>query len=202
MEIVPIFASEESPKGLYACRYAYEQPGKNELVKFFKLWGNSNHINKVIRSNSKNLSSWPRYPQTKEEASRQLITERNELYNKLSGSDLFQSGFEDKLTQYLKRLNSLFKPLSYNKPDKQYKAKAREITNDALLRIYALQLSSDLFLITGSGFKAVRATQQDSVLQGEIDRITEVSKLLETNHISLNQFNNTPFLIQHPTFAL
>ena len=56
--------------------------------------------------------------------------------------------------------------------------KAYGTQNPSLLRLYAIKLKSNCYLITGGGIKYCRKMEQSSELQAEIEKIKQVRSFL------------------------
>ena len=138
MEIIPIFGQR-----LYSIRYKNE--AKDEFSRLFELWNDPEYLEDFFTEHFNDLNSG--------------FWKINQVFNAMLETFKYASELEEKLLTLAKDntndqkagLETIFKPL-HNSQSSVYtlglsKAKA------TWLRIYALRIEKDVFLITGGAIK-------------------------------------------------
>lgn len=104
------------------------------------------------------------------------------LFNELE--DYTKSGFKNELDE---NLTDFFKPLHKNETNlPKYQASKTygvEIKN-SWLRLYAIRIDVNCYIITGGGIKLVKAMQDTPYLAQQLEYIKQTQRFLEQQNIS------------------
>ena len=179
MEIVRIFGEENAEEGLYALRYKSNQ--RDEFSRLFDLWNDTEYVFNFCVNNQEDIfSAFQRHLST-EEAVEEIMDEAMLL--------------EQQLFDYTAeiRLQELFKPLSNNEytlyPLQKSKASVafRKIRRPKL-RIYAIRLAPNLFIITGGSIKLTATMNDRPHLLAELKKLDLVKNWLTENELYTSYF--------------
>lgn len=167
MELVTIFVEDKTLEGLYAIKYFGES--SDEFERLFNLWNDTNYIHEYVVLNNDYLQTLFFKNRTRDEIIGQIYEEAQLLESLLY--EFTKKGFESDVT-----LQMLFKPLAdteHTTPILQKtKAKiAEKSIKNPILRIYALRMGNNTFVITGGAIKLTRAMKEHP------DTIIELEKL-------------------------
>jgi hypothetical protein len=163
MKIIPIFADK-----LYSFQY-----GNETNCEYFRLIDNWNDTVYIYNFYNDNLSkiknnSYLENHQTLEDFSDfifDLAMDLDEYLNELTQNN---------------DLNSFFKPLSEAKYEISIgKFKGRQ----NILRLYALKIDENCFIITGGGIKLTQTMDQDENLKRELLKLSQCQAYLKENFI-------------------
>ena len=141
MEIVRIFAENIS-----LCAVCYKDGEPDELSRLMELWQDPEYLTEFFHRNKKNLESgfWGD------------ISVTDAVFKTMESA----ADFEDKLEQAVKnkQLNNLFEDLD----NKQYSLSHlfKQKSKENWLRLYALKLESNHYIITGGAIKLTRKMQE------------------------------------------
>ncbi|MBK5214534.1 MAG: hypothetical protein JJE55_12840 [Flavobacteriaceae bacterium] len=144
MKIIDTFAIVK--ESLYSVQYETEE--LNEFAKCFELWNDPIYLREFFEQHKKDLDHEFWKGITIEEA---IIKTREDA-----------SLFEDEIryvaetgkTERLETLSTLFEPLSEGKIEKEFeKDKAKGMKRPSWLRIYAIRIEANLFVICGGAIK-------------------------------------------------
>ncbi len=176
MKILPIFV--EQSDGLYAVHRDNEHLDSLEVVK--ENWSNPEFVYKFFKIN-RYLLDQPRYRDfTVQEAAMKTLEDATELFDQLE--TYAQSGFESNE----QNLSDFFKPLHKNEtnlpPYQASKAYGVQI-KDSWLRLYAIRLDVNCYIITGGGIKLVDAMQDVPYLEQELQYLRRTQRYLEENEV-------------------
>lgn len=192
MELVPIFVDEIGgvPEGLYAVRYIEGEP--DEFERNFDLWNDIEYLTEFCSQNQDLLSTNFYHYETPLEAVFDIIEEAR----------LFEEGLHKLLEESFggsgEKLQEVFKPLNnyeYTIPSLQkskvsWKSRKRKHPK---LRIYAIRISPNLYVVTGGGIKLVESMSQSELLKEELRKIEKVKRWLKDHSIEfpedLNNFS-------------
>lgn len=190
MLIVPIFVLPSENQGVYACVWPPDKEvGQNALERFVTLWTNTSHLKKTLNRMKKQLTAWHEYQSDPEEAILQVRDEAIALYEKVHNTQYLPSG------SFKATLKLMFTNLTKDVENGEKKARAVEVAHNypspPLLRLYALEYYTGLYIITGGCFKAVRKSSQDpfGTIDAEIAKIREINTLLVKNAVPQTNFD-------------
>jgi hypothetical protein len=181
MKIVRIITDPKPT--LYAIRFPnYEY---NELDRNFDLWNDQEYIRNFFKDRFGDLKSYNRFHDTNysvDEAVKKTIRDAQKLEERLF--DIAEAGNEDELLQFL------FRPLNDMETDlyPMQKSKGR-LKYQSWLRIYAVRIDRDLFVLTGGAIKLTHKMQERENTKTEIDKIERVVNYLR----SVNLINDDEF---------
>jgi hypothetical protein len=184
MVIVPIFPLE----GLNPCEIPaiwsaqYTENGPDELSLVFRKWNNVQYLESFFERNKHDLNLYRKGPITVEEAVKKTRVEAGRLDNSLHKIAL--TGYEDSS----KALQTIFFPL-YNHDLRvielqKTKAKPRPFNGPSWLRLYAIRLGANIFVVTGGAIKLTQTMQERSHTLIELNKMEHVKKYLVDQGIS------------------
>jgi hypothetical protein len=168
MEIVHIFG-----KNLFAIKYAGET--KDEFSRLFELWQDAEYLEEFFETNKTDLENGFWGSKSVEDAIFETFDYAQKFEHKLL--ELSGQNEEDQLSG----LERIFKPL-YNS---QYqiatlnKSKARE----TWLRIYALRVDKNVYIVTGGAIKLTQKMQDRKHTSLELKKIESCRRYLLDNGI-------------------
>lgn len=166
MEIVSIFADQ-----LTAFRYETDQP--DEFSRLFSQWQDpeylfgffSEHIEDLQGGFFGAISLHSAIRQTRDEARR----------------------FETTLLQFAsgkpENLNSIFEPLKLEEPILLTRTKAKGDKPKSWLRIYAIKVESNVYVIAGGAIKLTRTMQERSHTRRELEKLDRCKAFLKEQGI-------------------
>ncbi|MCD4769414.1 MAG: hypothetical protein K8R35_04530 [Bacteroidales bacterium] len=163
MKIVPIFGTN-----LFAIKYSGEK--KDEFARLFELWQDPEYLEEFFESNKSDLENGFWGSISIEDAIIETYNYAQEFEHKLL--ELSDSNEEDQLTG----LENIFAPLY----DSQYqiyilnKSKAKE----TWLRIYALQVENNIYIVTGGAIKLTQTMQERRHTNIELRKIENCRRYL------------------------
>lgn len=175
MDIVDIF-----PPHIYSIRYDDEED--NEYDRLLDNWNDSEYVTNFIETHQSYLNSpiWSQTP-TPEDAARQVYHEAQIIEKQF---EIFAQNSDNNTTP---NFNSIFHFLDgkYKYELKIPPMKSYGPIRPSLLRIYAIKLSDNCYLITGGGIKLSDSIQNSPDLKDHvIQNIDKVRKFLHENGIS------------------
>jgi len=158
MNIIHIFANK-----LYAIQFANES--KDEWNKLNEQWTDLIWLEDFFEANQKDLSEL-----TLEEAVIQTINEADLLFETVL-SKVNEKGW----------LNSVFKNLH----NQEYKAVvlSKKKARRNWLRIYAIKIDEEVFLITGGAIKLTHLMQERAHTNEELTKLEQAKNYLKENHV-------------------
>jgi len=162
---------------LYSVRYS--NYGESEFRRLFNLWNDASALFEFFQEHENELNSpfW-----------NGISIEQAVLKTR---KDAFL--FEEKVLTIAQKgklfktdgLSSFFKPLSQgNLTYKFEKDKAKGPSQKSWLRLYAIRIDSNLFLISGGGIKLTQAMNESELLLKELDKLELVRKYLNDDQSS------------------
>lgn len=159
MKIASIFANQ-----LYA--FHFENEEYNEFDKLFELWGNPLFVYDFVKQNIKDV---------KEDISIETLVEQ-------IADDTFE--LEDIFNRYFiknKNLDELFKPLN----NQEYKVieLSKQKTRQNYLRVYALRIDKNCFVITGGAIKLTHLMKDRPHTAVELNKIEKCRNYLKENSV-------------------
>lgn len=185
MKLVPIFVAEDSEDGLWSIQL--EGSAQSEFEEFFDRVNDVEWLYDFFDQNGVDLyGGFFGNVSIGESASRTLV-EAEEMENLLY--DFSEQGFRGTETT----LQHLFKPLNNFEYaiSRHQKSKAR--IRNGWLRLYAIRLAENCFLVTGGAIKLTPNMKRDH-LEYELKKLEQAKQFLRTNGIDfpedLNDFKN------------
>lgn len=157
--------------------WAVKNPDKelDELTSLFEQWNDANYLFKFFRDNIDDLKSYFKIERV---------------------SQAIQDTFEDSdaleeliLTfPYTEELDTLFKPLDVTdtKSMELTRPKARNWEcerHDSWLRIYAIRLEPNVYVVTGGAIKLTRAMQDKKHTMIELNKLNKCKEFLKRNGV-------------------
>lgn len=175
MEIEEIY-----PPYLYSIKYDTEQ--QNEYYRLLEQWNDIEYILPFMIENQKLLNNpiWAKFSNP-EEATRQVLEEAEDLEKKIDKlSQNTELGKVPDLDSHFKLLGGEFKYEMEYVPMKSYSP-----GRPPLLRLYAIKMAPNIYLITGGGIKLADTIQNSPGLKDHvIQNIKKVRTWLKENGIS------------------
>ena len=174
MEIIPIY-----PPHIYSIQY--EGADENEFDRLFSLWNDMNYLTDFMNQNREYLQdpTWRRMSEP-ENAALQVLNEATDL------EDLFDELNENTSNNEVPDFDSHFKYLEgkYKCEIVRPPMKSYGTGRPSLLRIYAIKLQPNLFIITRGGIKLARTIQDSPDLRDHVlQNIEKVRQYLRTHGI-------------------
>lgn len=184
MEIVDIFVIVKD--SLYSILYSEE--AQNEFDRLFDLWNDAEYLESFFTEHIDDLNSGFWGEISVEEAMIRTRSEANRLEDKIV--EIAEMGKNDQYST----LSSLFQPLhdSTTAIESLEPNKVKGDLKKSWLRIYAIRIESNLFLITGGAIKLTRTMNERDYLLCELNKLDLVREYL----------NNEDNYDDHPIFEL
>lgn len=182
MKVVRIFAVVD--ECLYSVLYDDAQEEQHEFVRLFDLWRDAAYLDSFFEEHLEDLQSGYWGNISVEEAILRTRKEANKLEEELVR--LAEMGKEDRY----ETLSSLFKPLhnSATKVEPLEESKAK----GSWLRVYAIRIEINLFVVTGGAIKLTRSMNERAHLLRELKKLDIVRSFL----------NDEENFDDHPIFEL
>jgi hypothetical protein len=150
---------------LYSVIYDSEQ--YNEFSKLFELWNDQEYLRSFFEKHQEDLNRdiWNGISiddaiiKTRKEA---RILEKNLLQIAKTGQ-----------TERYENLSTLFKPLTknFNEPDNYFREKAYGLKSPSWLRIYAIRLEPNLYVVSGGAIKLTKDMNEREHLLLELTKL-------------------------------
>jgi hypothetical protein len=176
LKILPIFT--EQNEGVYAVHHNDELLDALETLQ--ERWSDPEYVYQYFKDN-RNLLDNPRYRDfTIQEAAMKTLEDAMELFDQLE--NYAKTGFENNE----QNLSDFFKPLHKNEtnlPAYQASKTYGVNINDSWLRLYAIRLDVNCYIITGGGIKMVDAMQDVPYLAQQLEYIKLTQNYLEEQQI-------------------
>jgi hypothetical protein len=170
MKLAPIFVNNVSKEGLYAIWY--DDADCDEFVRLFELWNDAVYVHDYLRANARYLNSEYFRDMYPDEIFTEILDEAEEL--ELLLEEYTQQGFE----KCGSNLQTLFRPLNnqvfINPPAlERNKASINDRHNfpKDILRVYALRLGENTFVITGGAIKLVHRMEDHDDTRNELRKL-------------------------------
>lgn len=166
----------------------YEGFNESEFSRLFKQWKNPEAVELFLDTNNKELDSqfWKDKNMTQSKA-RRLITQEA-----IDTEEHFYDLYENTLRGEVPDFNQEF--LFLDKQVYQFSLKSRHKMygthykdSPAFLRIYAIRIGNNCFLITGGSIKLTHSMSESSYLLEELEKLKDVQTWLETEFIADNE---------------
>lgn len=161
MEIIDTFAIVED--SLYSVQYDTEE--LNEFSKCFELWNDPIYLREFFEKNQEDLDNEFWNGITIEEA---IIKTREDA--KLFEEELIHIAKTGK-TERLEILSTLFEPLSKGVIEDFEKDKAKGVHRPSWLRIYAIRIDFNLFVVCGGAIKLTPTMNNRDHLKLELEKL-------------------------------
>lgn len=178
MDIVTIY----SP---YIYSIQYDDKNDNEFDRLLDQWNDVNYVTQFMKENQEYLKTdiWQRTPEP-EDAARQVMDEAEALENLFD--ELNKNATDGKkpdFDSHFKYLEGKYKYELQWPPMKSYGT-----IRPSLLRMYAIKMKENVYLITGGGIKLSDTIQNSPVLKEHvIQDIDRVRSFLKENGIMDNE---------------
>ena len=173
MKIVSTFAVVE--ESLYSVRYDGEDT--HELARLFRLWNDAEYLESFFTQHQKDLTRdfWQNMPI--EESILKTKNDAKKLQRKLH-----QIALTGKNSSY-ETLSTLFKPLHDNPDylDPFEKSKTYGMMRPSWLRIYAIRIETNVFVISGGAIKLTKRMDRPH-LQVELEKLDITQNFCRDNY--------------------
>ncbi len=167
MEIVSIFANQ-----LTAFRYGTDQP--DEFARLFDQWQDPEYLYEFFTEHIEDLQSGFFGAVSLSTAISQTRDEAMRLERKLL--QLASGKFDD--------LDSIFEPLRLEEPVELARSKAKGEKPKSWLRIYAIKLETNAYVVTGGAIKLTRSMQDRKHTVEELKKFERCKDFLREQGIS------------------
>jgi hypothetical protein len=176
MKLITIFADSETKEGLYAIQY--ENEANDEFERLLDFWSIHQNLETYLKNNEEYVISDFYKKATIPELADKLHNEALEL------KDLFVEAREMFYAGELK-LQEIFWPLYDTQILFPVHQKAKTSIKDwrfrkSLLRLYAIRVSENAYVITGGAIKLVRKMEDHPDTRSELRKIEKVKAFLES----------------------
>tara|TARA_R110001583_G_scaffold97598_1_gene242440 strand:- start:1070 stop:1633 length:564 start_codon:yes stop_codon:yes gene_type:complete len=177
LKILPTFT--EQNQGI--CTIQIRKDGIDELEHLEEIWNDPEYLLGFFTDQKNNLANGIYSKYTIREAVLKTIEDSSILFDQLY--DIAEKGFTDPNDN----LSQLFYPLHDGdkkqlQPYEQCKAYGIKI-KDGWLRLYAIRIDHNTFVITGGGIKLVRTMQEDKLLEEELQKLKDTQQYLIENNL-------------------
>jgi hypothetical protein len=167
MKIVPIFADR-----LTSFQYGTDQP--DEFSRLFSQWQDPEYLHEFFTQHIEDLQSGFFGPISAQNAIRQTRDEARRMEKKLLQ---LATGTPDDL-------DSLFEPLKLEEPIELTRSKAKGDKQKSWLRIYAIKLQSNVYVVTGGAIKLTRSMQGREHTEQELIKLERCKAFLREQGIT------------------
>jgi hypothetical protein len=172
MEIVRIITDPKPT--LYAIRFPERE--SNEFDRNFDLWNDPEYIRVFFKDHSGDLRSYNHFHNTSysiEHAIRKTLRDAQNLENKLLDIAESENEYEElkKLFVPLNDFETDFYPLQESKGKLKYRS---------WMRIYAIRIDSDLFVITGGAIKLTKKMKEREHTRMEVTKMDKAVSFLRS----------------------
>ncbi len=181
MEIVRIFGRADSEEGLFAVKY--QKDGPDEFDRLFTQLNDARYVESFCYENEADLADAFQRPVTVKEAAIDIMHEATLM--------------EQQLFDYCEGavLQEIFKPLFNH----EYILSPLQLSKACILvrmfhrpkiRIYAIRLASNAFIMTGGAIKLTATMNDRPHLMEELSKLNRVKSWLQQNDIDIPQTLN------------
>lgn len=181
MEFVRIFEGREEGEGLYAVRY--EKEGPDEFTRLFRLWNDLTYVREFCEANFEDLESSSLRPTSQEGYVQEIMDEAAEMENLL-----YEYSLDVQLQELFKPLHNceyVLRSLQKSKAHIIYRMYWRP-----RIRIYAIRLAPNLFIVTGGAIKLTATMQERPHLREELAKLERVRTWLKENEFDIPESLN------------
>lgn len=173
MRLITIFGKDTN--AIYAIQYSGQD--KDELDRLFGLWSDFLNVKTYLQERNDLMTEAFRKGIKIEEAVWEIIREAELIENELL--DHFRSG---SLQYFFMPLRNDDTNIYVFQPSKA-KSKSRKIRRPKI-RIYAIRLASNCYVITGGGIKMTKSMQDCPLLIAELKKLNKSLHFLKQHEIS------------------
>ncbi len=177
MGIVPIFVDDNTGEGLYS--FVYDGNLEPEYDRIMNLWSNVQYVSEYFLNNLKYLKDPFFDGQSLDSLISLIYPEVLEL------DDMFQDYNEAGFGQFAKTLQQIFRPLF----DDDYRLSIYQSAKTSvqrgrikLLRIYAIRMGPNAYVITGGSIKLTKKMQDHPDSNKELEKLEFVRRYLKSNN--------------------
>ncbi len=171
MEIVPIFA-----KHLYAVRYSEGDP--DEFEKKFMQWSDIEYLEEFFETHKRDLENGFYRNTTVEDAVFITKDQASQLEQKLIQLSKFP------VKSLPESLDKLFRPLDKNLTENELeKSKAYGIPAPSWLRVYAIKISQNVYIVTGGAIKLTKYMSEREHTDKELRKLYRTVDFLKEQGI-------------------
>ena len=188
MELVRIFVAEDSENGLWSI--FKDAALQNEFERFFERMNDIVWLHDFFSLHHDDLNSGFFGKMTVDDAVVKTMGEAEEMENALY--DFTQQGFSG----HGARLQSIFKPLNNHEYVISLYQKSKARLKNGWLRLYAIRLDWNCFIVTGGAIKLTPDMQRDH-LQHELKKLGQTKAFLRQREIHYPEDLNTYYDDQH-----
>lgn len=181
MEIVTIFEGRNPREGLFSIKL--EGESEDEFEKLLDLWiYDAEYFYNFFSNNSDDL-------ETKYYIEKNLTVKKAVQFSRDEAYDIFT---KLEIHTNTNKLFKLFTPLHKDPNDSDLlQSKAYSNGNGGWLRVYAIKISDNTFVITGGGVKLVKKMQEREHLIAELEKLKDIrAQLIEKGIITQDDFNS------------
>lgn len=181
MKLIPIFVDHTTGEGLYAIQYKGQE--FNEFERLFDLWIDEDYLSEYLNANLKYFDTQYFEGITIDQTMDKILDEALVLEHLLDA--YCERGFN----KSGKKLQMLFSPL-HDKvfrllPNQESKAKLKSPAfRKPLLRIYAVRIDANTFIITGGAIKLSKKMEDHEDTRAELRKLKQVKSFLKANQIN------------------
>jgi seryl-tRNA synthetase len=174
MEIIRIFDTVK--QGLYAIKY--NNQAVDEFTRLIELWQDLVYLEEFFNTNKNNLQSGYFGTISVESAIMLTLKDSQALEKQLLE-------INDSEENESKSLNNIFKPLNNitYKPGDFQKSKAYGVLEKTWLRLYALKVDDNYFVIAGGAIKLTQKMAQNTHTQNELKKLDQCRDYLREEGI-------------------
>jgi len=175
MKIVRIIVDPKPT--LYAIRFSDSEG--NELDRNFDLWNDQEYLRNFFKEHAGDLRSYNRFHHKEysiEDAVRKTLRDAGNLENKLL--DIAEADGQYGLLQ------TLFRQLNDMETDSYPLQKTKgKLKYQSWLRIYAIRIDSDLYVMTGGAIKLTKKMREREHTQVEITKMEKTVNFLRSENL-------------------
>lgn len=171
MKIIDTFAIVED--SLYSVQYEFEL--EDEFAKCFELWNDPIYLREFFEHHKDDLDNVFWNGITIEDA---IAKTKDDA--KLLEKELLDIALTGK-TERHENLSTLFEPLSHGAIGNYEKDKAKGVLAPSWLRVYAIRLEANLFVVSGGAIKLTRTMNNRPHLLKELEKLKVTKECLLDN---------------------
>ena len=179
MKIIPIFVDDTTSEGLHSIQYDGES--NNEFDRIFELWSDGEYILEYCKQNQKDIFSYFTGVGRLEDFAETILDEAELL------QELFLNFNNDGFAVNSGMLQTIFKPLiNHDFSNAVLQAGKAKIDKSSyfkipVLRLYALKINKNTFIVTGGCIKFVHRMEDCEDCEKELEKISVVKAFLNKN---------------------
>jgi hypothetical protein len=181
MKLVRIFVSEESENGLWSIHL--DRQAKNEFDSFFDLMNDIEWLHNFFQANEQDLNAGFYGKISVGDAVLRTLQEVQEMEDALY--EFTEQGFSGDVN-----LQHLFKPLNNFEYAINVHQKSKARVRKGWLRLYAIRLDKNCYLVTGGAIKLTSDMRRTHLL-AELEKLEQAKSFLRSNGIAYPEDLNT-----------